>query len=89
MDDDNRRAEGRVAQPVSLPGGAVIWQKVSDYCITSGDLNICDIYVAGVVRYELWDLREKPARFVSAHGSAQGAKDAARDAYAAKPEASP
>jgi hypothetical protein len=63
------------------------WRKVSDYCITSGGLNICAIYVAGVVRYELWDLTVTPHRLLSAHGSAQGAKDAARDTHAAKPKA--
>jgi hypothetical protein len=53
------------------------WRKVSDYCITSGDWNICCIYVAGVPRYELWDLRGKRACFVAAYGTAAEARKAA------------
>jgi len=59
--------------------GPLKWRRVSGYCITAGVLNICAIYVAGVTRYELWDLTARPHRLLGAYGSAEEAREAAND----------
>lgn len=85
MDDDNGSAAAGVGESVCADGGALTWRRVSSYCITSGEFNICKIFVGGEPRYELWDLTVKPHRFISVHGSEEDAKRAASEQNSFQP----
>jgi len=67
-----------VAQPVRGDGGAVKWQKISDYCITADGFNVCCVYIDTVPLYEVWDVRERPHRRLAAFGTPEEAKREAR-----------
>jgi len=61
------------------------WERVSDYCIRSGDTRICKVKVGDVLWYEVWP---KGARiFAARFRTAAEAKAYAGDTHAKKPQA--